>query len=324
VHDLHPDYFTTRRAAELQLPTIAVQHHFAHVAAGMLEHGLLNQTVLGVAWDGTGYGTDGTVWGGEFLVVEQARRFARVAHLRPFALAGGEAAILEPVRSAIAVLHDSIGSETLLRAGIAGTDTARVEQILKILQSPRLSVQTTSAGRLFDAAAALVLPIGTVDFDGQAAMLLEAIADHSAAGSYPLPLTSDSPMKSDNPLQLDWRPLFAAMWEDHRCGESPGVMAMRFHRALAEGIAAVVRRHPDLPIVLSGGVFQNRLLTELVVELLNGSPLLKLPGRIPPNDGGLAAGQLAVASQLEKAGMTEVPGSTERGRRSLRRRNRLP
>lgn len=292
VHDLHPDYFTTRYAEQQPTLRLPVQHHFAHVAAGMLEHGLLDRRVLGIAWDGTGYGTDGTIWGGEFLMVEGARRFDRVAHLRPFPLPGGESAVHEPVRTAVAILADAVGGEQLLHEGINRLNRTQIAQLLKLCASPRLSVWTTSAGRLFDAAAALILGIDRVDFEGQAAMMLESSVDRSAIGSYSLPLVAE------HPAELDWRPLFSRLWSDRRAGVAPGVMAMRFHRALAEGLTAVIRRHPGVPVVLCGGVFQNRLLTELVVELSNDSRRLMLPGRIPPNDGGLAAGQLAIASRL--------------------------
>jgi hydrogenase maturation protein HypF len=149
---------------------------------------------------------------------------------------------------------------------------------------------TTSAGRLFDAAACLILGITDAQFDGEPAMRFEDAADLTDEAQYPLPLTSDLPR------QLDWRPLFAALWDDCRRGRTAaGAMSMRFHRAVAAGIAAVVREHAGLPVVLSGGVFQNRLLTELVVAELDETRHLCLPGRIPPNDGGLAAGQLAIA-----------------------------
>ncbi|MEX0704109.1 MAG: carbamoyltransferase HypF [Planctomycetales bacterium] len=302
-HDAHPDYFTTRHAlvgtgrrSGRESPTssprrIAVQHHFAHVAAGMLEHGLLDEAVLGVAWDGTGYGTDGTIWGGEFLLVDRARSFERVAHLRPFVLAGGEAAIREPWRTAAGVLNQAIGGEELRRHGLPGVDPTLLAQLLPLLDLPRLSPRTTSAGRLFDAAAAILLPLPVAQFDGQAAMMLEAAADPSADGTYPLPLSDQSP------AQLDWRPLFAALWNDLRTGVTPGAIATRFHRALADGISAVARRYFALPVVFGGGVFQNRLLTETVVQAIDGPRRLRLPGRIPPNDGGLAAGQLAIAAR---------------------------
>ena len=289
IHDLHPDYFTTQLAADSGRPTRAVPHHFAHVAAAMLEHGLLDDTVLGVAFDGTGLGTDGTIWGGEFILAHGTGSMQRVASLRPFVLPGGEAAVREPWRVAVSVLADTVGREVLLNIGLAGVDRQRVATLLSLLHRTRLSVVTTSAGRLFDAAACLILSVTDAQFDGEPAMRLEAAADRSAHGQYPLPLTAD------DPPQLDWRPLFAALWADCRNRTDAAVMAMRFHRSLATGMAALTRRYPELPVVLSGGVFQNRLLTELLVEGLDGTPRLRLPGRIPPNDGGLAAGQLAIA-----------------------------
>lgn len=289
VRDLHPDYFTSRFAEEQSLATLGVQHHFAHVAAGMLEHDLLDQEVLGVAWDGTGFGTDGTIWGGEFLVADGVKGFHRVAHVRPFGLGGGEAAVREPWRVAVAVLAQALGREQLVRDGLGVVGRNRLGELLQVLDRPRFTTATTSMGRLFDAAASIILSIAEVQYEGEAAMRLEAVADRTIAGCYPLPLSPGEPP------QLDWRPLFAALWADRQAGGSPASMAMRFHRALAAGLVTVARRFADLPIVLGGGVFQNRLLTELVVELLDGSERLKLPGRIPPNDGGLAAGQLAVA-----------------------------
>jgi hydrogenase maturation protein HypF len=159
----------------------------------------------------------------------------------------------------------------------------------ELLDRPRMNVVTTSVGRLFDAAACLILGIHDAQFDGEPAMRLEDAADSTDQSHYPLPLTRDEPR------QLDWRPLLAALWNDCCSRASPGAMAMRFHRAVAAGIARVVREFPALPVVLGGGVFQNRLLTELVLAELDGSRRLYLPGRIPPNDGGLAAGQLAIA-----------------------------
>jgi hydrogenase maturation protein HypF len=289
VHDLHPDYFTTPAAKQWGVPSRAVQHHQAHMAAAMLEHGLLDRPVLGIACDGTGLGTDGALWGGECFAVRGVGAMERVAHLRPLMLPGGEATIREPWRAAVSVLAEAIGREELLRRGACGVESSRVERLLEVLARPRLCLRSTSVGRLFDAAAAVILSIHVAQFEGEPAMRLEAVADPAAPGWYPLPLTADSP------AQLDWRPLVAALWRDQAAGVEPGVMAMRFHRGLAVGIAAVMRRYPGWPVVLGGGVFQNRLLTELLVEELDGASRLHLPGRIPPNDGGLAAGQLVVA-----------------------------
>jgi hydrogenase maturation protein HypF len=310
VHDLHPDYFTTRLADEMTPGSgrLAVQHHFAHVVAGMAEYRLLDRTVLGVAWDGTGYGTDGTVWGGEFLLVHKGRSFDHIAHVRPFRLPGGEAAIREPWRTAVSVLAESIGREELTKAWKTGQFSVfgfqfsdkgaerysenrkpntenQLSQILKILDSPRFSVATTSVGRLFDAAAALILGVTHAEYDGQPAMLLEATADRGSKGSYPFPLLQRDESPPTRRLgQLDWRPLFRALWYDCLEGVSPSIMSLRFHRSLAEGIVRVASRFEHHPVVLAGGVFQNRLLTELVCERFGDASRrrLHLPGMIPP------------------------------------------
>jgi hydrogenase maturation protein HypF len=290
VHDLHPEYFSTQWAERQSLPRVAVQHHHAHVVAGMLEHGWLDRRVLGVAWDGTGYGADGTIWGGEFLACS-ASGFERIARVRPFALPGGEAAIHEPWRIAL-----SIGTQLDLARDFSSwpgwnVKDNQIASVVQIVNRSQLSPITSSAGRLIDAAAALILGIDHADFDGQAAMRLEAAADRDARGWYHFPV-------SDDPLpELDWRPLFTGLVADHRRGVDAGTLAMRFHRSLAHGIVGVCRRWDELRVVLSGGVFQNRLLTELVAEMIDRkSQELGLPGIIPPNDGGLAAGQLAIAA----------------------------
>jgi hydrogenase maturation protein HypF len=290
VHDLHPEYFSTQWAQARSLPTFAVQHHHAHIAAGMLEHGWLNRGVLGVAWDGTGYGTDGTIWGGEFLIAS-AGSFTRVASLRPFRLPGGEAAIREPWRTAVAVCHQL--DKAIACHHWPGWRVApdHMTKTCQMAERPQLAPLTSSAGRLFDAAAALILGLDRVSFDGEAAMRLEAAADRTAQGRY------DFPLRDGPPCELDWRPLFAALLADSQRGVDPSTIAMRFHRSLAHGIVDVASRWPHLPAVLSGGVFQNRLLTELVAELMADRPQpLGLPGLIPPNDGGLAAGQLVIAA----------------------------
>jgi hydrogenase maturation protein HypF len=292
VCDMHPDYFTTEWAAVEQPRVRQVQHHHAHVVAGMLEHGWLDRTVLGTAWDGTGFGTDRTIWGGEFLICT-ARSFERFARLRPFRLPGGEAAIHQPWRVALSILRDVLDRDDLMRTGAIAAGEALRREMLKIIDLPQFSPLTTSAGRLFDAAAALILGAERADFDGQRAMQLEAAADRGATGHYEFPL------REGKILELDWRPLVAGILVDRERGVPPAVMAMRFHRSMAEGIVAVCCRRSKLPLVLGGGVFQNRLLTELVSELwTNGSRPLGLPGLIPPNDGGLAAGQLAVVHAL--------------------------
>jgi len=291
VHDMHPEYFSTDWTMQQQRSALAVQHHHAHVIAGMLEHGWLDRKVLGVAWDGTGYGTDGTIWGGEFLLAT-ATSFSRYARLRPFHLPGGEAAIREPWRTAVSVLSQVMDKEKLAWLPFWQERDADLSGVLQVLGLPRCSPTTSSAGRLFDAVAAIVLSLDHADFDGLPPMLLEAVADRGAKGQYKMRL------RDADILEFDWRPLLSDLLQDACNGVDPGTISMRFHRTLAVGIADICHR-VDLPIVLTGGVFQNRLLTELVVEqLAQHGQSLGLPGTIPPNDGGLAAGQLAFAAKI--------------------------
>jgi hydrogenase maturation protein HypF len=293
VHDLHPDYFTTHDCNERGIKNVGVQHHVAHVAAGMLEHGLLDRQVLGVAWDGTGFGEDGTMWGGEFLLVDGAREHRRVAHLWPFAWRGGEIAIHQPWRVAVSLLAEAIPDDSWIETAASMWPNRPVASLLQMHRQTTASMCSTSVGRLFDAAAAIILGIDAVQYEGQAAMMLEAVASSDSLTGYSLPLEA---------RQLDWRAMIRDIWKDRIAGVSPAVVSARFHRALAGGIVVVAAQFPALPIVLAGGVFQNRLLTELVVEMIDDRERLKLPGMIPPNDGGLAAGQLAIAVMREHAG----------------------
>jgi hydrogenase maturation protein HypF len=298
VHDLHPEYFTTTFAREFGVPTLAVQHHHAHVAAGMLQHGWLGRTALGVAFDGTGYGIDGSIWGGEFLLASVGS-FERVGHLRPFPLPGGEAAVREPWRVAVALVEDAGGSDAVEAIAALGIDWPLARQLTRLLSRPHLSPQTTSVGRLFDGIAALVLGLSEAAFEGEPAMRLEAAADRTAKGAFEIIVTKD------RPFQLDWRPLVRAVLCELAAGIPPGVISTRFHRGLAQAIVNVAVKYGDLPVVLGGGVFQNALLTELCAEMLSDQlQRVGLPGSIPPNDGGLAAGQLAIAIHfLDKKGV---------------------
>jgi len=289
VCDQHPDYFTSVWAANQMANVARTQHHHAHIVAGMLEHNWLDREVLGVAFDGTGYGADGTIWGGEFLRAT-ATGFERVGHLRPFCLPGGERAVRDPWRVATALVREAAGEEVAARLQF---HTGDVSALLPVLQRPRLSMTTTSAGRLFDGVAALVLGMEQCVYEGEAAMKLEAACDTSASGQY------DMAISTTEPRQLDWRRLVRQVLSERAAGVSPGAMAMRFHRGLAEAIYRVCRSHSPLPVVLGGGVFQNRVLSELLAARFSDSDQpLGLPGMIPPNDGGLAAGQLAVAAAL--------------------------
>ncbi len=286
-HDLHPGYFTTEWAKELGLRSVAVQHHHAHVVAASWEQGWLDREVLGLAWDGTGFGSDGSLWGGETLRC-RGSQFERVGSCRPFRLPGGEAAIREPWRVAAVLLREALG-ETEARAFVSRhLPATEHERFFAIAASERFSPQCTSIGRLFDAVAAMVLGISRSEFEGQPAMLLESLCERRAS-------TIDF-VDADQDGHLDWRPLVRRVRHDLMSDVPPSRIAEMFHHSLARFAVATARRHPALPIVLSGGVFQNRVLVESLVEQLGPDAVrIGLPFTIPPNDGGLAAGQLAVA-----------------------------
>ena len=317
--DMHPDYASTRLARASDLPRVEVQHHHAHVAACMAENELDGE-VLGVSWDGTGLGLDGTVWGGEFLLAT-ARSFRRVATLRPFRLPGGEAAVREPRRSAVGLLHAALGDDAFALRDtpcLDGFSPAQAgllrQQLARGLNAP----VTTSAGRLFDAAASLAGLRQVTAFEGQSAMALEFAAGGRAARpeqAYRIdPRETRAPAAhnvwdpraaapggdADVPLiELDWRPLLDALLDDARAGAGADTISARFHAALAGAIVAVARKCAVPRVVLSGGCFQNRLLLETTVERLAAAGFTPFRHqRVPPNDGGIAPGQAFVAAGI--------------------------
>ncbi|MDH3525024.1 MAG: carbamoyltransferase HypF [Acidobacteriota bacterium] len=303
-HDLHPDYLSTRWAREvvaggvedsseakslLDGELVPVQHHHAHLASCLAEHGSEGRA-LGVIWDGTGLGTDGTIWGGEFLLGD-ARGFERVAALRPFRLPGGEAAVREPRRVALALLWELFGEEARARMPAGAFDDEVGALLGKMLATGSRAPVTTSAGRLFDGVAALVGLRNEVSFEGQAAMELEFVADWAIEDAYSIDVREGAA------LELDWRPLLAAVVEDSRRGVPAAIIAARFHGALAEGIGRVAERVGEPVVALSGGCFQNLLLTERCRRRLRrGGFEVLIHRQVPPNDGGISLGQAAVAA----------------------------
>ncbi len=294
--DLHPDYASTLQARNLDLPRVPVQHHQAHLYAGMLEAGL-EPPVLGVAWDGTGFGPDGTVWGGEFFMVE-AGRCRRVARLRPFRLPGGEQAVREPRRAALGLLH--VLDPDLHFPGLAWLDEfspAQLAVLRTMLDRGLQSPWTSSAGRVFEAFAALLGLRQRNLFEGQAAMELEACLEGRTPGA-----TAPCPpldLVEADPLHLDWVPLLRHVLQGLGLGRPRSELALEIHAAMAGAITTVARHLGVTRVVLSGGCFQNRALTEQAVFLLRREGFLPFWHKVvPPNDGGLAAGQAYAALVL--------------------------
>ena len=304
VHDLHPDYLSTRYAREHAgaCPAVAVQHHHAHLASGMAEHGL-DEPVIGVIFDGSGHGTDGTIWGGEFLIGDY-RGVRRAAHFRPVAMPGGEQAIREPWRMAAAYLADAGAGDFAPLSG--RVPPSALAAVVRMIERRFNAPLTTSAGRLFDAVAALAGNTRRVSYEGQAAVELEWLATgRPPDGHYPFEIDETRVGDGgDGPLAIDARATIRAVAEEAARGLDPAVIARRFHSTVVEVIARVcarLRRESGRDaVVLSGGVFLNALLTTEVVARLAGDGFRVFPHRrVPPNDGGLCLGQLAVASARE-------------------------
>lgn len=285
-HDLHPEYLSTKYALQQPGERVAIQHHWAHIASCMAENEI-QPPLLGVAWDGTGYGPDGTIWGGEFFLVEE-NSCRRVAHLRTFRLPGGEAAVKEPRRSALGLLYEVFGDELWKQNDLLENFTrAELKTLRRMLQRQVNSPLTSSVGRLFDGVAALAGLRTHSTFEGQAAMELEFAIDSASDGSYPFVVCETSP------LVIDWEPALRALLGDRSQNAGAGVIAARCHNMLADVILAVTRHFNQSRVALSGGCFQNRYLTERVInQLLAAGHLPYWQQRVPPNDGGIALGQV--------------------------------
>ena len=281
--DLHPDYASTQFADTLGLPVIPIQHHEAHLAACLGEHGLTGPC-LGFCWDGTGYGRDGTIWGGEVFDVDAALHFRRVDHLRTFPLPGGERAAREGWRCAAGLLYEAYGPSAFARP--------RLRQLLPdpslicaALERGINTPRTSSMGRFFDAVAALLGICPCSRYEGQAAARLEF-----AAREVPQP----KPYPSGG---LDWTPMLDAILGNLDDGEDVRVIAARVHATLAETVVTIARKSGRDRVVLSGGCFQNALLTEMIYgTLVSESIEVLIHQRVPPNDGGLAVGQAFLAT----------------------------
>ena len=291
VHDLHPQYFSTAHAATLDLPEkVAVQHHRAHVASVLAERGEFSKRVIGVSFDGTGYGDDGSIWGGEVFIGSVGEGFERVAHLRPAALAGGDAAAHNPVQAAAGFLSQVDDLPTMFEAPFDFPQRYRIA--IELVRKDVRTFATTSIGRLFDTAAALLGFTRDVTFEGQAAMWLEQLARGARlTEAYPFPFADG---------ELDFRPLLRAVAQDRNRGRDAGEIARSFQRGIAQGlrdaVVSISLNHRLDTVVLSGGVFQNELLLEDIKLLLAGSLQVWTNHAVPPNDGGISLGQAALAA----------------------------
>jgi hydrogenase maturation protein HypF len=300
-HDLHPGYMSTRMALTSGIARrLGVQHHHAHIVSCMAENHLRGR-VLGVALDGTGYGTDGRIWGGEFLVADFAG-FTRRGHLRNVLLPGGDAAVRQPWRMALSYLRDAFGGQIPdhLRC-FQGIEEKQVALVSTMLARRIQTVETSSCGRLFDAVAALLGLAAEVTFEGQAAIVLEAIAEPGIDERY------DFAIEEVEPVILDFRPVIFSIVNDIFLGRRAGEISARFHNTLSAAIGEVSSRIASSDAVrrvcLSGGSFQNLyLLGRTVVELRRRGFEVFLHAQVPANDGGLSLGQAMVANEHVRRG----------------------
>ncbi len=312
--DLHPDYASTRYAEELagrlNVPVVYVQHHHAHVAACMAEHGL-EGTVLGLSWDGTGYGPDGTIWGGEALLCHGAD-YLRVAHLRTFPLPGGDRAARQPRRAALGLLYDILGPqalggrlvENLFCVGGEWFSASEQRALAAMLDRGLNCPRTSSMGRLFDAVAALCGFGQEMTFEGQAAMNLEFVAEAEVSEFYSIPLQA-----SESGVVADWEPMIRQILDERLEGEAAGQISARFHNSLAQLATELAQKANCDQVVLTGGCFQNALLTRQVRQrLLDGGFMVHTHQQVPPGDGGIALGQIFVAAR-QMQGSIDVPGN---------------
>jgi hydrogenase maturation protein HypF len=299
VCDLHPDYLSGQFARHQSEPVIAVQHHRAHVASCLAENGL-DGRVLGVSWDGTGYGDDGTIWGGEFFVTD-ANPYRRVASFRPFRLPGGPAAVREPRRAAAGLLFEIMDDRLFDRNDLPlfKSWTLSERKILRTMLTRGVhSPRTSSVGRLFDAVASILGLRQQISFEGQAAMELEfAIGNVRTDERYPFEIRDGVGAIHESPLRIiDWDPMVRSILEDIESTVPVARISARFHNTLAEIVVNVVERVGEERVVLSGGCFQNKYLTERAVQRLEAAGFRPYwHQRVPPNDGGIALGQVFVA-----------------------------
>ena len=303
--DEHPDYLSTKFANTLNIPQVKVQHHYAHILSCMAENEV-EPPALGIAWDGTGLGTDGSIWGGEFLLINESG-FERVAHLRTFALPGGDAAIKEPRRSGLGLLYEMLGESVFERHDlfpVLSFMPGELKTIRRMLASGLNTPRTSSAGRLFDAVASIIGLREKIRYEGQAAMELEFLADPNEEGLYQFELAAGTP------LVVDWEPMIFGIMADTTEGVNVSHIAAKFHNTLVEMMVRIASIANEGSVALSGGCFQNKYLTERAISRLRKSGFnVYWHQRVPTNDGGIALGQTVAAAISVK--QTELQRSIE-------------
>ncbi|MGJ7905198.1 carbamoyltransferase HypF [Actinopolyspora sp. H202] len=318
-HDLHPEYLSTKYAVEREdVELVGVQHHHAHIASCLVDNGERGP-VLGVAFDGLGFGTDGTIWGGEFLLADLAD-FRRLAHLEQVAMPGGDRAVKQPWRMAVSQLLSCYGTEAPGDLGVLRRNESQLSAIARMCEGGVNAPPTSSAGRLFDAVAAILGVRDAVSYEGQAAIELEQLADREERGHYAVALPDsgtlpDSVTLPDSgasevgnpPLSVPAGQLVRAVVDELRGGQRYEVIAARFHNGVAELIARLCERLRDTTgvdeVALSGGVFQNTLLLRRTVDALRRSGFrVLLHSNVPTNDGGICLGQVAIAGERDRRG----------------------
>lgn len=288
LHDDHPNYASTSHAQSMPMEKESIQHHCAHLSSCMAENEL-NEPVLGIVWDGTGFGLDGTIWGGEFIEYS-GKGFVRMASLRPFSLPGGDVAIQESIRSAVGLIHEIVGPEVFRHPQLHKYYDDKEERvILQMMEKGINAPRTTSMGRLFDGVGALIGLRQRAAFEGQTAMEVEfAAAESTTTKEYPFELISAGTL-----LIVDWKEMIVNISNDVRKNLSRNDIARKFHNTLVEIIVAVAKRSHHKKIVLTGGCFQNLLLLENSIRRLSEEGFTPYwHQRIPTNDGGISVGQL--------------------------------
>jgi hydrogenase maturation protein HypF len=300
-HDLHPDYCSTRYAlAREGVETVGVQHHHAHIASVMAEHGL-EGPVVGIAYDGAGFGTDGTSWGGEILIAGYDD-FERFATFRPIALAGGDQAIRQPWRVALALLDDAFEGEAPLDLIPLFRELPRhdVDAVRRMIARNFNITPARGVGRYFDAIGSLVLGMPIARYEGEVAFRWNMVADDAERGRYPIVIRDGAA-----PWEVDPRPIVRGVFDDLFAHCSPATISGRFHNTLAAATIELARAalavHDDMPVVLSGGCFQNARLAESIIAGLRPGARVFMNRDVPPGDGGIALGQAFVADAKLRA-----------------------